>query len=638
MSNRKFVRQPRFMKHNKTTRIPTHHVCVGVASTIGDSPSCPGRREKTLGSITVSSLRLDGGDPTRQTTETLSSRDGFWAFLIARMSARRRTIVWLFGGKESFTLIGGFGELEGGRLKLTRSQKSASSKSEDDENKKGTWKGFVSLGDGAFIIDAVVDGSRVTFVDVLNYVVSTQSDLSDMLGVPIGQDAAEPGGLSALARESAWQHDVVRSAAMSVCRMIRTHDMGTWAPTAASQASKMYRHRYLEDPIHIHGHAESLKLERQSYRGGRSESWYWGRCDRTLHKLDCNGLFCEAMSTGVYPRQILNNEIGVSVSYLASKLRAHCVIARVELNARTNEYPVLHRDRVHYARGNYITVLSTPELGRALADNEIVSVGEMCTYEGGLLFAKFASDCWNLREKARSAGLDWEAKWWKRIVNGLYGRWGQNGLSWQCSRTPPPVGGQCEWLASHEGDPHPHRHRYIGGICEERFSGGESYESFPAIASHISSYARIYMDRVRKLVNPGRVYMQYIDSIIVDDEGLLALQSRPGIMGDGLGQMRLVDSSEGASIWGPCDWTWRGETHVCGVPSDATDDGEGRFRFQRRAGGSIGDRSSSGGTVPIDTVTVSMQRTVPSGRVGRDGWVSPLVLGDGCSNGEVRNG
>jgi len=117
-------------------------------------------------------------------------------------------------------------------------------------------------------------------------------------------------------------------------RYILDNDLGQMKSTIASQSFTTFRYRFMTQEIRRHRQPEVLWLERDAYRGGRSEAFYVGRVpDPPTYKLDVNSLYPYVMANHVYPYEVAGVLDRVTLTQLRKLMETYSVIANVDLVA-----------------------------------------------------------------------------------------------------------------------------------------------------------------------------------------------------------------------------------------------------------------------------------------------------------------
>ena len=214
----------------------------------------------------------------------------------------------------------------------------------------------------------------------------------------------------------------------------------------------------------------------------------------------------------------------------------------------------------------------------------------------------------------------------KMFINSLYGKFGQAGLSQSKIGVCDP--GETLRMPVVDLD----RNEYytitkIGGSVIQEQKSGEGYNSLPAVSAHVTAYARLYLNQLRKLIPAKHVFYMDTDSLIVDDLGLTFLDhlmnpTEPG-------KLKIELSSPWLIVNAPKDYKMQNRNRSKGIRSDAEPIAPNVFSQNQwaRIPGLIRD-----GNVDhfyTHKITKHLARLVRSGAVAPSGWVSPFHLNGG---------
>jgi hypothetical protein len=402
------------------------------------------------------------------------------------------------------------------------------------------------------------------------------------------------------------------------------NDCGAFKPTVGSTALSTWRHSYMRKPIYIHSDPLALALERDAYKGGRTEVLFQGRgTQRRYYYLDVNSMYGYVLARYLYPRGWVRTLERGSISLLLRKLERYAVVARVTVTVNEGWYPVKRDGFTCYPVGTFTTTLTTPELLLALQRGWVDDVHEMSYYEQETLFADYVQAFYRMRKTYQAAGDAGYAAICKLLVNSLYGKWGQRGFDQH-------VIGLADadeiWSMSVYDVSHDEWYRHIalaGQVYEER-SVGESYNSSAAIAAHVTAYARMHLNRIRYLVPDRHVYYMDTDSLIVDEAGYQAVKHlvRPGE----IGALKIEHESDTLEIYAPKDYKMGDREIVKGIRSDAIALSPDAYEQDQwsRLPGMI--RRGNVSLYTVNRIVKHQRREIHSGVVQPDGWVAPFVL------------
>jgi len=347
---------------------------------------------------------------------------------------------------------------------------------------------------------------------------------------------------------------------------IRNEDLGNFASTIAAQSFHAFRHRFMKHRILIHCNERATALERESYHGGRTECRYIGRHEGKIYVLDVNSMYPFVMKCNDYPRQLIGVYRNISTQALSRAVQKYCTIARVALNTDEDAYATKLNDKLVFPVGRFEACLTTPELGYALDHNHIERVFDVAVYEKAPLFVDYVNYMYEGREEAKRAGDTARVLAYKLLLNSLYGKFGQRTVNWevvgksdadQCYSMTAinPVTKQRELYRIHEG------------IIERSAGSKEAYDALPAIAAHVTAYARMYLYSLIKAAGDHHVYYIDTDSLFVDQIGLANLSDY--IDEYELGKLKVETISNYIDIRSPKDYTLSDREKIKGVRKDA---------------------------------------------------------------------
>ncbi|GAH78087.1 unnamed protein product, partial [marine sediment metagenome] len=100
--------------------------------------------------------------------------------------------------------------------------------------------------------------------------------------------------------------------------------------TRGSTAMAAYLFSHYHKRIYIHNNKEAIDLERDSYRGGRTECFFIGELkDETYHIVDVNSLYPFVMRNNLYPIKYKKITGKISVNAIEDYLRSFSCVAKV---------------------------------------------------------------------------------------------------------------------------------------------------------------------------------------------------------------------------------------------------------------------------------------------------------------------
>lgn len=224
--------------------------------------------------------------------------------------------------------------------------------------------------------------------------------------------------------------------------------------------------------------------------------------------------------------------------------------------------------------GTFRTVLATPELRRALSMGHIRKVHRLALYEHAVLFSEYVLYFWNHRLEAKRQGDETLSWLLKLMLNSLYGKFGQSGRVYE-DRDLTLDDEIKSWVELDADTGEVHHYRQFGGLIQELSREGESRDSHPAIAAHVTSAGRSLLWSLMSTAGRENVYYCDTDSLFVNDEGLHRLRHH---MDSGeLGALKLEWSSDSVEIFGCKDYVVDGSRKIKGIRKNAEVLGSGVF-------------------------------------------------------------
>jgi hypothetical protein len=407
-------------------------------------------------------------------------------------------------------------------------------------------------------------------------------------------------------------------------RFLDDNDCGSFKPTVGSTAFNTWRHQNVNHKVFIHADPQALLLERESYHGARVECLFKGRIENDrFYYLDVNNMYGWVLSRYEFPSELLGVKKQATLNYLARKLQHYNVIARVALNVTENIYPYRYEGHICYPLGQFDITLTTPELIMALQHNWIMGIGSMAWYKAAPLFRDYVLHWHKLRHKFKEQGNSGQAEICKLLINSLYGKFGQQGFDQKIIGTVDPELIQVSTVYN-ERDNTYGRQIALGGILYEENKSGEAYHSFPAIAAHVTAYARLHLARLVAMAGAGNCFYMDTDSLLVNERGKTALT--PLLHPTQMGLLKEELSSSWIEINAPKDYAMADRQRIKGIRENAIPLGDGAYQQEQwiRFNGLL--RAGNLNDYTVSTIIKHQLRQIYSGQLQPSGWVKPFYL------------
>lgn len=446
---------------------------------------------------------------------------------------------------------------------------------------------------------------------------------------------------------------ICREAVLGLVRFLRDRDLGSWADTISSVAFKSFRYRFMRHAIELHIHPEATALERAAYHGGRTEAAFIGDVEELpVYLLDVNSLYPSVMLDRLFPTRLLQYHVGDLEALRATVETGGLVIADVDVSIERPTLPHVD-DKLLFPVGRFRSSLCTPELEIAFREGTVHEVYGWAVYEGAPIFTDYVTFMYRERLKAREENREAVAVLFKYLMNCLYGKFGQRQENWVClGKAPPdaPEVGVTEYIDKN------------GDVLTERIFGGyrwvvagplvEAYNSFPAIAAFVTSYARVVLlggmrvvgdyepDRADRDARAGReFYYCDTDSLFVSQKGYDRLRAASMVDARALGKFKLEGTATERVIFrGAKNYEFDHKVRRKGVPDSAKSVWEDGTPVRTKKGepAVVYDswpkllthlREGNLATFANRPVVKKTTVTYDKGSVMESGWVRPLRLG-----------
>lgn len=461
-------------------------------------------------------------------------------------------------------------------------------------------------------------------IDNANIFATKLERLGESLGLSklkVDFDAATEEELSAYCHRDV---EIILKAWQRWIDFCTTEDLGNFAPTLAAQAFNAFKHRFMPVGIYIHNNVKALTLERECYKGGRTECFWIGRPPgEEFFYLDINSMYPFVMQGYPYPIRLWFYSEDVSPKRLYQLLERYLVCARVIIETEAPVFPVRYKGKTFYPVGEFEAALTTPELLYLHNVGKVKRVLAAAVYDKANIFSKYVDYFYAKRLEAKSAGDDMLSHFYKIMLNSLYGKFGQKSTKWEIIGTCEPGREGVEEVVDAKTGRR-YMIRYHNGIVEHSTEEEESWNSFPAIAAHVTAYARMYLWRLIEKAGRENVFYVDTDSLFTNREGYERLVSE--VDASILGKLKLEGRAEFLEIRGPKDYTFGQKTKLKGIRGEAVEVAPGVFEQEKWLGFASRLREGKLNTYIVQKQQKALRRVYAKGRIEEGGFVKPWRL------------
>lgn len=473
------------------------------------------------------------------------------------------------------------------------------------------------------IISVYKKGSSLVLLDSMNWFVESLEKTGLRIGIPkmhVDFETVNDSDLSVYCRNDVR---IELENFRLFIRFLESNTISRLCYTRGSTAMAAYLFRHYNTPIFIHNNSEAIDLEREAYKGGRVECFRLGEFHEGPYTVvDVNSLYPFAMRDNEYPCCYDRQERYPTEAEFNEYLKTYAVVAKVIVDTQEPVYAV-RGERTFFPIGRFQASLCTPELLYAQQAGHLIKVIHCVLYNKADLFRSFVDTFYQMRLRFKAEGVDEYVELCKKILNSLYGKFGQKAEEWTKIGECPDEPDRYEYLI-YADSPGIHSIRYLMGQCFELTRQGESYDSFPAIAAHVTAYGRLSLWRLMKKAGSGNYFYCDTDSLIVNAKGLRRLKSE--MSNTELGKLKVVETMNRMSIYGLKDYQTGQKIVTKGIRSNAEKLSEGVYKQDRWPSIQGMLRSGKGNVYTVEKTIKHLSRTYEKGIVDEEGLVTPFIL------------
>jgi len=463
----------------------------------------------------------------------------------------------------------------------------------------------------------------IVFLDSLNWFVESLEKTGERIGLPklkIDFDNCTEAELSTYCHRDV---EIELENFKLFIKFLQDNNISRLCYTRGSTAMAAYLFGHYNNKIYIHNNREAIDLEREAYKGGRTECFYLGVLENeNYYTVDVNSLYPFVMSENKYPVRYSRFLHNLTIKSLRGYIKTNSVVAKVLIETDEPVYAV-KRDRTIFPIGCFWAVLTTPELKYALEHNHIKEIKTAVIYEQADIFSNYVKRFYKLRQQFTAEGKTEYAEFCKKLLNSLYGKFGQKAEVWEkigeCFGEPDRVEDCFRSGENSRGSI-----RYLLGEIFELKGFEECFDSFPAIPAHVAAFGRMYFYEIMKQVGIGNYFYCDTDSLIINEVGLCRLQNL--IDNVALGKLKIVSTSNEITIRGLKDYTIAKKSVIKGIRKNAIEVSEGIYSQEIWPSFKGLMRSENPNDYIVKIQTKILSRKYSKGEVSKDGIVTPFLI------------
>jgi hypothetical protein len=366
----------------------------------------------------------------------------------------------------------------------------------------------------------------------------------------------------------------------ALIEFLETNDLTMLKPTAGAISMNAFKHRFYDvdkNPIYIHNESDIMKLERESYRGGITDCFYIGKTKEHLHKLDVNSMYPWVMRNYEVPVKFFYR--GKSIKELINNNGKYHMIADIKYSLPDEYALILARFKLGdeikngFIRGVNRATLTTPEIEFIIKHGKILKHYSSAYYHKSNQFKDYIDFLYESRLKFKDEKNDIFGLFCKILMNSNYGKWGQKASSYNLIKDDAENNMirklSKDELANYEIYDSNGSSSYMklgDKIFHIKESEENSYNSFVAISSIITAYARMYLVELMLKAGKQNLYYADTDSLIVNEIGFKNLSGY--LDNKKLGMLKDEGTSDDSEFIRPKYYVFDDEFKCKGVRKD----------------------------------------------------------------------
>ena len=537
-------RRQHLLRHNNKTQLPLEFIFFDTETKGVAISDYEEEHHLWFGYAIYRNFRADSVNTTRQIYR-ITDIDTFWDWVESK--TRPHTRIWLFAHNTAFDfrILKGFTQL----------------------SKRG-WKMNIPIFDRMrFLITWRKDRATIIISDTMNYFPVSLAKLGESVDFP-----KMPMPDKDMPQEE-WDKycfndvQVIEKVITDFRDFVQSEDLGNWGMTEARQALNAYQHRFMSYPIEVHSNEKASELELECYHGGRVEAFRIGEIPwNPIFKLDVNSMYPYVMATNDYPTALLEYVYDIPPIQVKHICDSFILMGLCEVNTPEPVYSRSENGKLTFPIGRFAVSLTHGEIEYALEHRHLIRFVEGYVYRRKPIFKEYVDYFYTMRKEYKQVGNAAFTEFCKRMLNCLYGKFGQQVPETNVIGTANYNDASIEYhIDAQTGERW--REITIGGIIYREGDRHLSYNSFPAIAACVTGYARIYLWKLITEAGIDNVAYCDTDSIVTNKIGYERLTKY--IDSNRLGALKLEGEAKKGVIRGLKDYQLDDIIHMKGVRPDA---------------------------------------------------------------------
>lgn len=348
-----------------------------------------------------------------------------------------------------------------------------------------------------------------------------------------------------------------------------------WPPTWSGD-TKVY-------PI-THGDKELLDAERTALYGGVVSCFRPNEVHDDVEVWDCNGLYGHLGAERLFPVKYLGPFRDNGQAESLANDGSVTGFANVRIKSDAYPFPCRSGDRNRYVRGSYCTCLTFAELKVGFREKVVVEVLSGTVYAAERLFGLFSDKLLDMKKAYTDLEDKLSVSIVKRVLNGLWGKFGQRNDIWRRLPDVEPMRPWSMWAGLDADTRQVVLYRALGMDVWERSGTYYPPHASPIISAVMCAHARVYMTDIIRLLDPATVLYSATDSLHLTPAGSHKLKSLKLADDTEPGKFSRRESLSTVKYARPGWYTSDSKTVRAGVPLDGRMNERGNIEFVRLDG------------------------------------------------------
>jgi len=384
---------------------------------------------------------------------------------------------------------------------------------------------------------------------------------------------------------------------------LEVNDLSKLKATSGSLSFNTFRHKFYKpdiDKIYIHDWKRAIKLERESYKGGITDCFKIGT-HKNLFKLDINSEYPYIMRKSFLPTKLLfsshesnYNQKDLFKIYKLSVKKGFGCIMKATININYDNPYILHNfgtGKSLFSYGTFKVSICTPEINFIEKYGKLITIHEINIYKMKIIFKDFVDFFYKIKTDSQKINDSITTRFSKLMLNTQYGKWGQRQLKYTSLDITHKFMIEFQEVIKlmiikmKERLPNFNLDKdivYLGTIINEGeiyIVNGKLYllkqtnvnakDSFVAIASFITSYARMLLINYLKIAKRKNVYYVDTDSLFVNQDGYNNLKKVNCINEFGLGKLKVEEIGTG-TFYAPKFYDFNNKRKIKGINQNSS--------------------------------------------------------------------